>query len=645
MAFWGIEVKPGKPVTHSFDKVRRRLRISQASLGTGSAVTKSLVQCNVGNKSPVFLCALLPDKMESCHLDLEFEEADDVVFSVIGPRSVYLTGYYVSNDRHSAMNSDTESYGEDIANTETEESDRHSDKDEYEDSFIDDGDPMVSPPSPDGVLKEMDNEKKMRERKGSKRRQGKKFVIIDYDDETTSQASEDDDNYHISAFKNKKVAKDKVTVETIAEPADCGVSGDVPKEKATAELADCGASGDASKEKADPVTMPKEQERQTLSCNASFPAGEVELNKEMEPKESRCLTHEAETFEDNSVNPIDSPARQVHRNVAKVDDTSESSHASKKEDKSELAPVNNKKARRKRKEQADGDKIIEGSNSNHKNSLKEEKLMQAVAETDNKQKHLPMLNESNQEPTTNRKIDLGGPSSLPYPEEDQPSKKRRKKGTIKERSDGSNDATSKRILVDDQLKKNLLKDEKIVGDLPATASEDKKQTADEGTNFNFAADGTQLEKPKKKKKKAKTVDNEQNLNVSGSLLSENESREPSESCQVRTLSNGLVIEQLALGEQVGKVAAIGKKVKVYYTGMLKESGHVFDSNVGKSPYKFRLGDEAIIGGWNIGLEGMHVGDKRRLVIPPAMGYGSQGAGENVPPNSWLVYDVELAGVR
>lgn len=100
-------MKPGKPVTHSFDKVRRRLRISQASLGTGSAVTKSLVQCNVGNKSPVFLCALLPDKMESCHLDLEFEEADDVVFSVIGPRSVYLTGYYVSNDRHSAMNSDT----------------------------------------------------------------------------------------------------------------------------------------------------------------------------------------------------------------------------------------------------------------------------------------------------------------------------------------------------------------------------------------------------------------------------------------------------------------------------------------------------------------------------------------------------------
>ena len=61
----------------------------------------------MGNKSPVFLCALLPDKTESCHLDLEFEEADDVVFSVIGPRGVYLTGYYVSNDQHPALNSDT----------------------------------------------------------------------------------------------------------------------------------------------------------------------------------------------------------------------------------------------------------------------------------------------------------------------------------------------------------------------------------------------------------------------------------------------------------------------------------------------------------------------------------------------------------
>lgn len=76
-------------------------------MGIGDATKTSLVQCNVGNKSPVLLCALLPNKTESCHLDLEFEEAVDVVFSVIGPRSVYLTGYYVNHSRHFNPHSDS----------------------------------------------------------------------------------------------------------------------------------------------------------------------------------------------------------------------------------------------------------------------------------------------------------------------------------------------------------------------------------------------------------------------------------------------------------------------------------------------------------------------------------------------------------
>lgn len=64
----------------------------------------------MGKKSPVLLCALLPNQTESCHLDLEFEEADDVVFSVIGPRSVYLTGYYVRQSPQSGPQSDSYPY-------------------------------------------------------------------------------------------------------------------------------------------------------------------------------------------------------------------------------------------------------------------------------------------------------------------------------------------------------------------------------------------------------------------------------------------------------------------------------------------------------------------------------------------------------
>lgn len=81
---------------------------SQATLGTGTATKKSVVQCNVGNNSPVFLCSLFPEKAESCQLNLEFEEANEVVFSVIGPRSVHLTGYFLgSGGRHYNLNDES----------------------------------------------------------------------------------------------------------------------------------------------------------------------------------------------------------------------------------------------------------------------------------------------------------------------------------------------------------------------------------------------------------------------------------------------------------------------------------------------------------------------------------------------------------
>ncbi|GFP90651.1 peptidyl-prolyl cis-trans isomerase fkbp43 [Phtheirospermum japonicum] len=104
---------------------------------------------NVGKRSLVLLCALLPNKTESCHLDLEFEEPDDVVFSVIGPRSVYLICYYIQKIRQSNTPSDTESYGMDMENTYTEGSSYGGDDENYDDSFInDDAELQFSPRSP-----------------------------------------------------------------------------------------------------------------------------------------------------------------------------------------------------------------------------------------------------------------------------------------------------------------------------------------------------------------------------------------------------------------------------------------------------------------------------------------------------------------
>lgn len=66
-------------------------------MGDGLSAKKSVLQCNIGDNAPVLLCSLLPDTLESCLLNLEFEEEEDVVFSVLGPRSIHLSGYHIGS--------------------------------------------------------------------------------------------------------------------------------------------------------------------------------------------------------------------------------------------------------------------------------------------------------------------------------------------------------------------------------------------------------------------------------------------------------------------------------------------------------------------------------------------------------------------
>ncbi|CAA0809709.1 Peptidyl-prolyl cis-trans isomerase FKBP43 [Striga hermonthica] len=307
MAFWGIEVKPGKPITHNCEKARGRLRISQATLGIGDATISSTVQCNIGTRSPVMLCVLMPGKMEFFHLNLEFEEADDVVFSVIGPRSVYLTGYYVQKIQGVCPHNDL-------------------------------------------------------------------------------------------SVKSQK------------------------------------------------------------------------------------------------------PERKRKRNLKKTS------------------------------------KI-------KKPSKKEEKTHTIQADKDNN----TVLGEDNVHEMRKSELELKGISD-----------------------------------------NGLQHAENQTQEQPGIMETDhQKQTISKG---------------------------------------------------------GLIIEELDSGPPDAKVAAPGKKVKIYYTAMVKDTGHVFDSNVGKDALYFRLGDEAFIDGWNVGIDGMRIGGKRRLIVPPSMGFGDSALEEDVPPNSWLIYDIELLSV-
>uniref|UniRef100_A0A803LRY8 peptidylprolyl isomerase n=1 Tax=Chenopodium quinoa TaxID=63459 RepID=A0A803LRY8_CHEQI len=353
MAFWGVEIKPGKPFTLSPNQSCGKLRISQATLGMGASNNKSYVQCNVGKKTPVMLCVLLPDKAEYLHLESEFDEAEEVTLSVVGPRSVYLTGYFVGNARRSLAGDDeSESYGEDVGETDTE--DLNADDDYEEDSFIDDSDPEVFAPSPSSS-NELKQEKDGT-RKSSRKRLKKSYMLSE---------SEDD-----GAISQQITSSDPICEQMV----------------------------ESEKEDQMPISS---------LCG----------NSEMGDEDSkRCL-------------------------------------------------------------RCDCIKIM-----------------------------------------------------------------------------------------------NL------------------------------------------------------------SLL------------RKRTISGGLIVEELEAGEEDGKVASRGKKVSIHYTGKLKKGNQIFDSSAGKDPLKFRLGKGRVMDGLELGVEGMRVGGKRRLQIPPELGYGSEGT-NLVPPNSWLIMDVELVRVR
>ena len=117
---------------------------------------------------------------------------------------------------------------------------------------------------------------------------------------------------------------------------------------------------------------------------------------------------------------------------------------------------------------------------------------------------------------------------------------------------------------------------------------------------------------------------------------------------ITTTESGLQIEEVKLGE--GDTAHSGQFVSVHYTGWLHDPaapngrGRKFDSSKDRGqPFSFGLGAGQVIGGWDEGVQGMKIGGTRVLLIPPALGYGTRGAGGVIPPNATLVFEVDLLG--
>ncbi len=125
------------------------------------------------------------------------------------------------------------------------------------------------------------------------------------------------------------------------------------------------------------------------------------------------------------------------------------------------------------------------------------------------------------------------------------------------------------------------------------------------------------------------------------------SQDHQQKSELITTASGLQYEIQLPASNNKPAAKRGQKVTVHYTGWLEENGQPgkkFDSSRDRNqPFEFVLGAGMVIKGWDEGVEGMRIGERRRLIIPSTLGYGSRGVGDLIPRDATLIFDVELLG--
>ncbi|GKV24935.1 hypothetical protein SLEP1_g34472 [Rubroshorea leprosula] len=607
MAFWGIEVKPGKPFTHSTGK--GRLHVSLATLGTGAASKKSIVQCNVGDKSPVFLCSLFPEIAETCQLNVEFEENDEVIFSVIGPRSVHLVGYYLQNGRCATLDDDElESYGEDIADTETEKSD-HSDEDDYEDSFIDDDDDRA--PSIDGIIEETPQKKKPK--KGTKRLRRKYHVS-----ESENDDSPEKQNFVTSSSPAKNLdteSEDNLLISSLCEGN--SVSKSLALDEENAEKEEEMAHIKETTNKGYSLSL---SERTDVAADVKHQSG---LDAENDTDPQKKIKYQQDEATGSLCQDLQMKCEPNEKHVL---------------DREEGSVPNNLKKLGK-------EENFPGSSCDDDGIACKDNAQKQGGELENMQQGLPQRNEQNETSENNDEgnvpLNLLQQTEVDLSEDDA-KPKRKRKHRLEEKIPGDI------VIKEGESQTTEANSDSSAKDLPVN----KEQTEMHGNDKNFGsdADGIVVENHsggRRKKKRTKNLENGDEMKFELPSLSVDieANNIDGQSTQLRTLSNGLIIEEVETGKQDAQIATLGKKVSIRYTCKLKESGDVLDSNVGKVPLKIRLGKKEVENVWDLGLDGMQVGGKRRLIVPPSLDCRVKGVGKNIPPDSFVVFDVELIKLK
>ncbi|XP_053683257.1 39 kDa FK506-binding nuclear protein [Sabethes cyaneus] len=224
--------------------------------------------------------------------------------------------------------------------------------------------------------------------------------------------------------------------------------------------------------------------------------------------------------------------------------------------------------------------------------------------------------------------------------------KQQKGGDEEEDSDDDDDDESDEDNSDDSEEDDELNDSKADEGKDEEEDSDDDDEDDEEDDSNEEDDSEDEQPPaakvaKLEKKPSKQNGIEQNGKASSKELKKDEKQKQGQP-KTRTLQGGLTVEDIAVGS--GAEAKPGKKVAVYYEGRLKKNNKVFDSTTKGAGFKFALGRGEVIKGWDLGVSGMKVGGKRRLTVPHQLAYGTRGSPPVIPPNSTLVFDVELRNV-
>ncbi|KAL6653240.1 hypothetical protein ACP70R_012165 [Stipagrostis hirtigluma subsp. patula] len=548
MAFWGVEVKPGEPYVH---EPGGRLRITQATLDNYEDLGWSMLECNVGDMMrAVRICALNPMSTLMCHLDLEYEEKENFVLSVLGNSSIHLSGFYV--DSHNAGHGHCSDMliSKAISHTYLKRKYQGGDTDGKKDG-------------------------------GSPRRR----VVCDNGDNGESRLLNP-----IASSKKKTANKRKCKTPSI----------------------------EVSNAKKDSMNQVNDQKDFKTMDSSVMQIAPSQAHEAMwEGSALQCAVQEQNAVENKRQNDT---ADQI---IEISDEGAANLQGAEKNN--EKADTCGSAYRR--------EDLIVGS-ADAKMAYTIDKIPCPARITTNKKclqniqcGHTGVKNDaSTKKPIANKDGDDDDDDHLPVlvAFSKRRAAKKKKRETVQVINDGKN------AMDQVNVKRDTKKMESSTVHISPTQALEIAQ--EDNALQNIGQNENALE-------------TNQIIGQTTTIMISDESSPGAANLQgvenhKPTTDDELVIEELKLGDHNAKMASNGKEVCVKYVGWLK-NGKIFDRG---SKFKFKLGAGRVIRGWDLGISGMRVGGKRRLTIPPALGYGDKTVG-NVPANSWLVYEVKLREVQ